>query len=66
MAVVIYKKDTQVFDRIYSRSYEEVSPSMGPDPNWIEQKGNVVLSQLVGKILAGLELIAALTRVRKM
>ena len=45
-------------EKVYSRIYEEASTSI--DPHWLEEKTNTVLSQLVEKILAGLELLAAL------
>jgi uncharacterized lipoprotein YajG len=60
MTVAVYKNNTCVFDRNYSRIYEEESPAMGPNASWLEERSNIVLSQLIEKILADLELLAAL------
>ena len=58
--MVHQKNNARVIDKTYFRSYHEVSPSKGPDPNWLEEKANKALSQLIEKVLADLELVAAL------
>ena len=58
--VEIYKNTARVTEKAYSRIYEEESPAMGPSGSWLEDKSNTVLSQLIEKILADLELLAAL------
>jgi len=60
LTVALYKNNTRVIDKNYSKTYEEVSPSMGLSPSWFEDKTNTVLSQLIEKLLSDLELLAAL------
>ena len=60
VTVAVYKNNTRVIDKNYLKTYEEVSPSLGFSPSWFEEKTNMVLSQLIEKILSDLELLAAL------
>lgn len=60
ISIAVYKGETHIIEKGYVRNYEQVGKASEMDQKWLETKVNLMLSQLIEKLLADLELLAAL------